>query len=300
MTELTTLDTNNYAAIAKAAGISNEAPTGSKSSSLARLRIHHSPIMGTAEVNGKTANIEVIEGGSYKLEVPDGITYYATGIKMRPFLQRFMYKRYVMGDAKTPNRFIKSLMTDDAKMEDDLKDNDGKFNCGKPAGYIKDFKALPVKMQDLIKQIKRVRAVFGVVDLVNATNEKGDKVDVSSTPFIWEIDNRDAFKEIGGCFASLAKMQRVPLQHIITANTAERKIPTGASYYVPVASLDLSNTLDMTQEDQQLFGDFLSWVDNYNSYIINAWAEKANSHMEDDDVDVVDGLVDIEVEEEVA
>ena len=44
MTELTTLDTNNYAAIAKAAGISNEAPTGSKSSSLARLRIHHSPI----------------------------------------------------------------------------------------------------------------------------------------------------------------------------------------------------------------------------------------------------------------
>ena len=30
-----------------------------------------------------------------------------------------------------------------------LKDNKGNFNCGKPAGYIKDFKALPVHMQDL-------------------------------------------------------------------------------------------------------------------------------------------------------
>jgi len=44
----------------------------------------------------------------------------------------------------------------------------------------------------------------------------------------------------------------------------------------------------------------MSWVDNYNNYIINAWAEKANALMEDDDIDVVDDLVDIEVEEEVA
>ena len=108
MTQLQTIDTNNYAAMAKAMGTANETTGSSKSSQLARLRIHHSPIMGTAEVNGKNVNVEVIEGGAYKLEIPDGPTYYASGIKMRPFLQRFMYKRYVMGDAKTPNRFIKS------------------------------------------------------------------------------------------------------------------------------------------------------------------------------------------------
>ena len=37
----------------------------------------------------------------------------------------------------------------------DLKDNDGGFNCGKPAGYIKDFKALPQSTQDMVKTIKR-------------------------------------------------------------------------------------------------------------------------------------------------
>jgi len=217
---------------------------------------------------------------------------------MRPFMQRFMHKRFVQGDAKNPNRYIKSVMAD--TLDIDLKDNDGGFNCGKPAGYIKDFKALPQSQQDLLKQIKRVRAVFGVVEMIDPKSDQGEAVKVEPTPFIWEIDNRDAFKEIGISFTRLAKMQRLPIQHVITANTSERKIPTGASYYVPVASLDVSKTIELTDHDQALFGDFMSWIDNYNNYIINAWAEKANSKMEDDDINVVDDLVDIEIEEEVA
>jgi len=298
MTQLTTINTNNYAAMAKAMGIANEAKSSSKSSSLARLRINHAPIMGIAEVKGKKVNVEVIEGGAYKLEIPDGPTYYATSVKIRTFLQRFMYKRYVNGGASSPNRFIKSIMADDLNI--DLKDNEGSFNCGKPAGYVKDFKALPEKMQELIKSIKRVRVILGTVELIDPMNDKGEPVDVPLTPFIWEVDNRDAFKEMGTCFNTLAKRQRLPVQHMITANTSERKIPTGASFYVPVASLDMSNTLDITDEDQVMFGDFLSWVDNYNDYIVSKWAEKANSHMDDEDVDVVDTMVDIEVEEEVA
>ena len=70
--ELTTIDTNNYAAMAKAMGIANEAPTQRKqASTLARLRINHSPIMGETEVNGKNVNMEVISGGTNRLEVPN-------------------------------------------------------------------------------------------------------------------------------------------------------------------------------------------------------------------------------------
>jgi len=298
MTQLTTIDTNNYAAMAKAMGIANEGSTSSKSSSLARMRIHHSPIMGTKEMNGKKVNVEVVEGGTYKLEIPDGPTYYASSVKIRPFLQRFMYKRYVQGAGTTPNRFVKSIMADTLNI--DLKDNDGGFNCGKPAGYIKDFKALPEKTQKLIKEIKRVRVVLGTVEMVNPTDEKGQAVELEPTPFIWEIDNRDAFKEIGGSFETLAKMQRLPIQHIITANTQERKIPTGASFYVPIASLDVTKTIELTDEDQVLFSDFMAWVDNYNNYIVNAWAEKANSRMEDGDAEVLDDLIDIEIDDEDA
>jgi hypothetical protein len=297
MTQLTTIDTDNYAAMAKAMGIAHE-KTSTSSSSLARLRINHSPIMGTADVNGKKVNVEVVEGGTYKLEIPDGPTYYASSIKMRPFMQRFMHKRFVQATAKSPNRYIKSVMAD--SLDIDLKDNDGGFNCGKAAGYIKDFSALPKAQQELLKAIKRVRVVLGEVELVNPTNDKGEPIEVANTPFIWEIDNRDAFKEIGTCFTSLAKMQRLPIKHIITATTDERKIPTGASYYVPLAKLDVSTAVELTDKDQVLFGDFMAWIDNYNTYIINQWAEKANSTMADDDIDVVDNLVDIEVDDEDA
>jgi len=294
--ELTTIDTNNYAAMAKAMGIANEGASERKqTSTLARLRINHSPVMGEADVNGKKVNMEVVSGGTYKLEVPDGPTYYAESVKIRPFLQRFMYKRFVRGMGDSPNRYVKTVMADNLNV--DLKDNDGGFNCGKPAGYIQDFKSLPEKTQELIKQIKRVRVVLGTVELVNATDASGNTVDVDEMPFIWEIDNRDAFKNVGTAFTKLAKMKRLPVQHVITANTEERKIPTGAVFYLPVVSLDVTKTLELTDKEQEMFGDFMQWVNNYNEYIINSWADKANSHDDEDDEAIVDGIVDIEVEE---
>jgi hypothetical protein len=297
MTQITTIDTNNYAAMAKAMGIAADANNQKqKSSNLARLRINHSPVMGQTEVKGKMVNMEVVSGGTYKLEIPDGPTYFASSIKIRPFLQRFMYKRFVRGMGDAPNRYVKTLMHDD--LEVDLKDNDGGFNCGKPAGYIKDFKALPEKTQDLIKQIKRVRVVLGTVELIDAVTAEGEATEVGETSFIWEVENRDAFKIVGESFSSLLKMQRLPVQHLITANTQERKLPNGNAFYLPVVSLDVTKTLDITDKEHEMFSDFLAWVDNYNSYIANSWAEKANSKMDEDDVDVVDSLVDIEIEED--
>ena len=58
-----------------------------------------------------------------------------------------------MGTGDKSNRYVKTIMGDNLNI--DLKDNDGGFNCGKPSGWIKDFKALPEKMQDLIRQIKK-------------------------------------------------------------------------------------------------------------------------------------------------
>jgi len=289
MTQITTIDTNNYAAMASAMGIASEGGNSKQqSSTLARLRINHSPILGEDKI--------LVKGGTYKLDIPDGPTYYATSIKMRPYLQRFMYKRFIKGMGDKPNRYVKTVMANDLNI--DLKDNDGGFNCGKPAGYIQDFKALPENTKELIKQIKRVRVVLGTVELIDAVDEKGNKVNVDETAFIWEIENRDAFKDVGVLFTKLNKMKRLPVQHIMTANTQERKLPNGNSFYLPVVSLDLSNTLDVTDGEQETFGDFMAWVQNYNEYIINSWSEKASS--QDDEIDGVNDIVDIELDDEVA
>ncbi len=57
MTELTTIDTNNYAAMSKAMGIAHDGgSTKQQTSTLARLRIHATHNMGEAEVKGKRVN----------------------------------------------------------------------------------------------------------------------------------------------------------------------------------------------------------------------------------------------------
>ena len=284
----------NFSDMAKLMGMSVDNKQSEKASTLARLRISHSPIMGEAEVNGKTKKVEVVEGGTYRLEIPDGPIYYASKAVVRPFLQRFMYKRFVKGNDSTPNRYIKTVMADN--LDIDLKDNDGGFNCGKPAGYIQDFKALPESMQDLIKQIKRVRAVFGTVELIDPVDAAGKPVDLSSTPFIWEVENRDAFKSIGALFTKLGKMRRLPPQHTFTATTAEQSLPNGSSFYLPETALDLQSTLELDDASQETLGNFLAWVTNYNEYISNAWNENAHKH-EDVDKEGVEEFIDITEED---
>jgi hypothetical protein len=296
MNQVATINTNNYAAMAEAMGMSVDTQQKSQASTLARLRINHSPIMGEEMVNGKKVKLEVVSGGTYKLEIPDGPTYYASTATLRPYLQRFMYKRFIKGTDTTPNRYVKTLMAND--LNGDMKDNDGGFNCGKPAGYIEDFKALPEKTQELIRQIKRVRVMFGTVELHDAMDAQGNPVDLEPQAFIWEIENRDAFKIAGTIFTKLSKMRRLPVQHYVKAATEERALPNGNVFYLPTLALDLSDQLDVSDADQETFANFTAWVSNYNDYIKNAWDENAHKH-DDVDTDTVEDFIDIDVEEVV-
>ena len=297
MSNITTINTDNYADMAKAMGVAvTTTSTPEERLSLPRLRISHQPVMGVKSIDGEDVNVEVIKGGAFKLDggsfklQNDITTVYGTSVTIRPFLQRYMYKRFIKGTDTTPNKYVKTIMADNLNI--DLKDTDGGFNCGKPAGYIKDWKALPEKMQELIRSIKRVRVVIGMVTLHNAKDEQGKKVSISDSPFIWEIDNREAFKAVGDAFNTLGKHKRLPLQHNMVINTEERQIPSGAKYYVTNVSVNLTETIQISEEDQKLFGDFMQWVDNYNSYVSNKWSENVNSKMSEDDVDVIDVLVD--------
>jgi hypothetical protein len=217
---------------------------------------------------------------------------YAENVKIRVFVQRFMYKRYDSNN----NLYIKTLMADD--LNGDLKDNTGGLNCGKPAGYIKDFQSLPEDTKTLIKQIKRVRVILGEVELVNPVDADGNEKDMEVHPFIWEVDNRDAFKTMGEPFTQLAKQRRLPVQHWIECGTDERSIPTGAKFYLPTTSLDITTSIDLSEEDQTKFSDFLEWINNYNDYIVSAWNEKRTEKARAENDALVEDFIDIEVGED--
>tara|TARA_R100000773_G_scaffold3018_1_gene3698 strand:+ start:454 stop:1341 length:888 start_codon:yes stop_codon:yes gene_type:complete len=292
--EVTTIDTNNYAVMAKAMGMSGESSSSDdKPKALPRFRINHTPIIGSDKV--------LVKGGTYKLEIPDDTTIYGTSATIRPFIQRFMYKRFVKNMSAKAGEplgvYHKTIMSDNLNV--DLKDNQGKFNCGKPTGFIKDFKALPVETQNVIKQIKRVRVIFGTVDLVGSVDESGNKINKGTIPFIWEIDNRDAFKTMGEPFKKFSQVKRLPVEHSIALNTEERKLSNGNSFYLPTYTLDLQDKIEVSKDDQDTFINFMSWIDNYNTYIFNEWDMKTKKDISDSDKNVVDNFIDV-TEEDVA
>ena len=311
MTDIVTLNTDNYASMAKAMGIAGEGGNApKKSNNLNRLRIWHSAIMGREEINGKMKNVEVVDGGAYRLEVVgegDSTFYYSKEIVIRPYMQRFMYRRYVANMNPKPNEkkgeYHRTIMADSLNI--DLKDDTGKFNCGKPAGYVQDFKALPPEMQDLIRQIKRVRVVFGVVEMIDPVDANGNDTKIKEVPFIWEIDNKDAYKIVGEQFAVFSKKERLPLQHKIKfAQSKENPLPNGSYFYTPVAvPVDMTKSFDIGAEEQTLFSDFMDWVKNFNDYIYKQFDEKAYANQKvssDDEIETVEQFIDVELDQGVA
>lgn len=292
MSNLALVDSQaNFGALAAAMGMQAD-QSKEKSSVLPRLRIDHSGVMGEEEVKGKKRKVEVVPAGLYKLDVPEKETLYSGDVKIRLFNQRFMYKRFIKTAEK--GRFVKTIMALDLK--GDLRDNEGGFNCGKPSGWIEDYKSLPSDMQALIKSIKRVRVLFGIVEMAGVVNAQGEERPDLSMPFIWEVDNKDAFKTLGAPIAQMAKQNRLLPQHWIKLTTEEKSLPNGESYFLPLSTLDLSSSIPLVEADQKTFADFNVWIDNYNDYIIKQFNE-SRTEGNDVDEDLVDEFVDVEVKD---
>ena len=168
---IATIDTDNFAIMSQSMGMTADVSQKKQTSTLNRLKISHSPIMGEVEVKGKKTQAALVNGGVYKLDdLENDTSYYSDTVTIRPYIQRFMYKKYVKPDNEN-GFYVKTVMSEG--LNNDLKDNMGGFNCGKPAGFIKDYNALPEKTKQIIKGIKRVRAIFGTVVLNNPVDARG-------------------------------------------------------------------------------------------------------------------------------
>ena len=285
MSELTTIDANNYAAMAQMMGVAYDAQE--RKSSVSRLKIVKQSIMGDAEVNGKTIKAEVVSAGSMSLENGEKQSIYADSVVIRPFLQRFMYQRYD-NDKKT---YQKTVMSNN--MDIDLKDSFGTFNCGKPSGYIKDFNALSDDVKTLIRTIKRTRVVFGTVTM-NGVTADGTSMDIESLPFVWDIDTKEGFKNVGEAFGRLARQNRLPISHAMNVSTEKRDLPTGNSFWVPVLDVDTTTSFEITDMDQELMGEFMAQVESHNKWVMGEWDKAYQDNTPEPESDVVDEFITVE------
>ena len=291
-TEITlSSDKNQFSNLAQAMGMGHDMVESKQKSNLARLKIDHFGVDGETEIKGKKKTIKVVDPGTFSLELPDGSKIYQENPKIRLFQQKFMYKRYLK-ESDNKGMFIKTIMANDLKS--DLIDNVGGVNCGKPSGWIEDYNSLPESQKTLIKSVKRVRVLFGLATFDNAIDEGGLDVDPQEgVPFIYEVDNRDAFKTLGTPIGQMAKQNRILPQHYLQLNTEEKQIPTGAKYYVPNVSL-LPEVIELADNDQVIFKDFTGWIDNYNNWVIGSNQEAIDAKKKTESDELVNEFVDIE------
>lgn len=286
MSELTTIDANNYAAMAEMMGTAYD--TKEKKGGLSRLRIVKQAIMGDAEVNGKTIKAELVSAGSMALDNGEKQSVFADSVVIRPFLQRFMYQRY----DNDKGSYQKTVMANN--LDIDLKDNFGTFNCGKPSGYIQDFSALSEDMKTLIRTIKRTRVLYGTVSLSGVTKE-GDAMDIEDLPFVWDVDTKEGYKNIGTTISQLGREQKLLMSHPWIITTEKRDLPTGFSYYVPVVDWDESTLFEIDDNDKQLFTEFTQHVEGHNKWVMDEW-DKA--YQEDEpSSEEADDFITVEVAE---
>ena len=289
MSELAVIDANNYAAMAQMMGMAYDANGGKNKSTLSRIKVQKKPIKGKATIDGKSMTVDIVPAGSYMIE-KDGKTLYAESMKIRIAVQRFMYQKY----DNAVNNYVKTVMADN--LDIDLKDNYGGFNCGKPSGYIQDFNGLPDATKELIRSIKRTRVILGKVTFIDAKDDKGNPHEVEDYPFIWEVDNKEGFKNLGEATAKLAKHQRLSLFHDIIVTSGERE-GIGNTYYVPECEVDLDVSHEITDGDQELMRDFMAVVEAHNRWVLSEWEEKHVEKATDDEKELAEEFVDIDVEE---
>lgn len=83
--DLVTLENTDYSLIANAMGIETSSKSSTSVDSLCRLRIWNRPVMGSIQKGGKVRQMEVVPGGTYRLDYGNGKYHYCETINLRPF-----------------------------------------------------------------------------------------------------------------------------------------------------------------------------------------------------------------------
>ena len=192
----------------------------------------------------------VVPIGSYQVTMPDGEVVYSKTLTMRLFSQRMQWQRWDAG----ANTMHKTLLSGNLNV--DLKDTSGRHNCGRPSGYIKDFKSLPEEMKSVIRDVKRTKVMLGMIKLDKPIDELGNAVKGydEEIPFVMDSRNTESNKAIDSALAQIMAKKLTPVEHTLNLGSAKRDMNSGGKYAVIVPSLGMK--VSYAPEDSQTLKSF--------------------------------------------
>ena len=285
--------TTDGRSIAEMMGLSKG--SSGKRSMLARFSQIHSPLKGDMEINGKAVRVDVVPAGAYKLLQSDDKVAYAVSPKIRIYAQRMQWTRWDSNE----NTMIKTVLVNN--LTGDLKDNTGGFNAGRPSGYVEDFKSLPKATQELMRNTKRTKVVFGTVVMQGATDEQGNAIDDTSLttqeiPFVLDVKSRGSITAVDDIMKSIDRKNVLPLQYFLNMGAEMHSMPNGSEY--ATFDITLGDKVDLVEADKDILDGFMEWISGMNNYINDTHNEKSGSSgLSATEESVINDIIDVEVAE---
>ena len=66
---------------------------------------------------------------------------------------------------------------------------------------------------------------------------------------------------------------------------------------MPVVNLDVQNSLEVTPQDQDVFKEFMLYVEGFNTWVLSEWDKAAHGEPEEDE-GVVGEFITVDVDDE--
>ncbi len=285
--------TTDGRSIAEMMGLSKG--SSGKRSMLARFSQIHSPLKGDMEINGKAVRVDVVPAGAYKLLQSDDKVAYAVSPKIRIYAQRMQWTRWDSDE----NTMVKTVLVNN--LTGDLKDNTGGFNAGRPSGYVEDFKSLPKATQELMRNTKRTKVVFGTVVMQGATDEQGNAIEDASIteqeiPFVLDVKSRGSITAVDDIMKSIDRKNSLPLQYFLNMGAEMHSMPNGSEY--ATFDITLGDKVDLVEADKDILDGFMEWISGMNNYINDTHNEKSGSSgLSATEESIINDIIDVEVAE---
>lgn len=270
--------------LAEAMGISTGGGGSTTQSSLARVNQVHSALTVTDAEGDDVIKVPV---GAYKVTLPDGEVVYSKTISTRIFSQRHQWQKW---DAEA-KAMHKTLLA--ANLNADLKDTTGRFNLGRPSGYIKDFQSLPEEMKTIIRSVKRVRVMLGVLKLDKPTDDMGNAINGmdAEMPFVMDVKNNESMKAMDAAINQIINKKLTPVEHTLKLGSAKRDLPSGGKYAIIVPSL--GEQVPYGSDDSSILQDFIDWIKGTNTWIEGKHTEASDGRLSAADAEMVGSIVEV-------
>ena len=246
--------------------------------------------------NVKNGTDLIALAGEFSIDDPLAGKIYAPSISLRLYQQYFRYKRYD-ADAVRRNKdgdTVKGSYTHSIlikSLQDEAPSDDGKYQCGRPVGYIRNWKELPKDEQEFIKSCRQMAIFFGEVR-IEGKDQTGSTVSMQ-LPVEMELSNKTSGRTLVNFYRELWNSKRVS-PNSVSVTLLPFEVKGGVTFY------DLSCKIEEGVQHQ--FDDdaiaLMQRFPDYVSGINNRVMEKHKSAMLDAEDNVVDEYLELEVDDE--